>query len=60
MLPFVRFYGYLVYFSRFGMLCQEKSGNPDQHFVESVIQQQIKSLSTFLILLFEAEILRRR
>jgi hypothetical protein len=23
------FYGYLVYFSRFGMLYQEKSGNPD-------------------------------
>jgi hypothetical protein len=22
------FYGYLVYFSRFGMLYQEKSGNP--------------------------------
>jgi hypothetical protein len=21
-------YGYLVYFSRFGMLCQEKSGSP--------------------------------
>jgi hypothetical protein len=23
------FYSYLVYFSPFGMLCQEKSGNPD-------------------------------
>jgi hypothetical protein len=26
--PFGIFYGYLVYFSRFGMLYQEKSGNP--------------------------------
>jgi hypothetical protein len=26
--PFDIFYGYLVYFSRFGMLYQEKSGNP--------------------------------
>jgi hypothetical protein len=23
------FYWHMVYFSRFGMLCQEKSGNPD-------------------------------
>jgi hypothetical protein len=28
LLPFGTFYGYLVYFSRFGMLYQEKSGNP--------------------------------
>jgi hypothetical protein len=27
--PFGLFYGYLVYFSRFGMLHQDKSGNPD-------------------------------
>jgi hypothetical protein len=26
--PFGLFYGYLVYFSRIGMLYQEKSGNP--------------------------------
>jgi hypothetical protein len=26
--PFGIFYGYLVHFSRFGMLCQEKSGSP--------------------------------
>jgi hypothetical protein len=26
--PFCIFYGYLVYFSRLGMLYQEKSGNP--------------------------------
>jgi hypothetical protein len=26
---FGTFYGYLVHFSRFGMLYQEKSGNPD-------------------------------
>jgi hypothetical protein len=25
---FGTFNGYLVYFSRFGMLCHEKSGNP--------------------------------
>jgi hypothetical protein len=28
LLPFGRFYGYLVDFIRFGMLYQEKSGNP--------------------------------
>jgi hypothetical protein len=28
--PFGIFYGYLVYFSRFGMLYQEKSGNTGQ------------------------------
>jgi hypothetical protein len=28
LLPFGIFYGYLIYFSRFGMLYQEKSGNP--------------------------------
>jgi hypothetical protein len=28
LLPFGIFYGYLVYFPRFGMLYQEKSGNP--------------------------------
>jgi hypothetical protein len=26
--PFGTFYGYLVYFSRFGILRQDKSGNP--------------------------------
>jgi hypothetical protein len=26
--PFGKIYGYLVYFYRFGMLHQEKSGNP--------------------------------
>jgi hypothetical protein len=26
--PFDKFYGHLVYFSRFGMLYQEKAGNP--------------------------------
>jgi hypothetical protein len=31
-LPFDVFYGYLVYFSRFGMLYQEKSGNPASEF----------------------------
>jgi hypothetical protein len=29
LLPFGIFHGYLVYFSRFGMLYQHKSGNPD-------------------------------
>jgi hypothetical protein len=29
--PFSIFHGYLVYFSRFGMLYQEKSGNPALH-----------------------------
>jgi hypothetical protein len=28
LLPFGTFYGYLVYFSRFGMMYEEKSGNP--------------------------------
>jgi hypothetical protein len=28
LLPFGVFYGYLVYFPRFGMFYQEKSGNP--------------------------------
>jgi hypothetical protein len=27
--PFGIFHGHLVHFSRFGMLCQDKSGNPD-------------------------------
>jgi hypothetical protein len=27
--PFGIFYGHLVYFTRFGILCQEKSGSPD-------------------------------
>jgi hypothetical protein len=27
--PFGAFCGYSVYFCRFGMLCREKSGNPD-------------------------------
>jgi hypothetical protein len=27
--PFVIFYGHLVFFRRFGLLSQEKSGNPD-------------------------------
>jgi hypothetical protein len=31
--PFGIFYGYLVYLFRFGMLCQEKSGNPVQELV---------------------------
>jgi hypothetical protein len=35
----VLFYGYLVYFSRFGMLCKEKSGNPDR-WSESSNQRQ--------------------
>jgi hypothetical protein len=30
MLPFGIFYGYLAYFSRFGMLYQSKSGNRDR------------------------------
>jgi hypothetical protein len=29
--PFVIFYGHLAYFSRFGMLYEEKSGNPGTH-----------------------------
>jgi hypothetical protein len=29
LLSFGIFYGLLVYISHFGMLCQEKSGNPD-------------------------------
>jgi hypothetical protein len=28
------FYGYLVHFSRFGMLCQEKSDNPAQESIK--------------------------
>jgi hypothetical protein len=34
--PFGMSYGYLVYFSRFGMLYQEKSGNPGLSPVQCV------------------------
>jgi hypothetical protein len=30
--PFGIFYGYLVYFLRFGLLHQEKSGNPGENY----------------------------
>jgi hypothetical protein len=35
LLPFGIFYGYLVYFSRFGMLYRDKSGNPDRESVSA-------------------------
>jgi hypothetical protein len=35
--PFGTFCARLVYFSRFGMLCREKSGNPDLHRNKSII-----------------------
>jgi hypothetical protein len=44
--PFVTFYGYLVHFSRFGTLQQDKSGNPGRwrHNAEEFIwRREIKS-----------------
>jgi hypothetical protein len=36
LLPFGMFYGHFVYFSRFGMLCKEKSGNPGGQASEAI------------------------
>jgi hypothetical protein len=35
LLPFGTFYGFLVYFSRFGVLYREKSGNPSVNILQS-------------------------
>jgi hypothetical protein len=35
--PFGIFYGHLVYFSRFGILHQEKSGNPAKPCREAIL-----------------------